>query len=105
MSSVGRDFFVFFFDFFFFERTRPVVPGKYEAAFCLIYLSTSNEARPRERSDRGHFLPLGKKKKSYRGAYRAPSFNLPVGMCVRVCDIEFIVFTVRQSCTRPISTN
>ena len=28
---------------------------------CLIYLSTSNEAWPRERSDRDRFLPLGQK--------------------------------------------
>ena len=26
-------------------------------------------------------------------------------MCVRVCDIEFVVFTDRESCTRPIFTN
>ena len=25
--------------------------------------------------------------------------------CVRVCDIEFVVFTAYESCTRPISTN
>ena len=31
--------------------------------------------------------------------------NLSVGMCVRVCDIEFVVFTDCESCTRPISTN
>ena len=28
-----------------------------------------------------------------------------VGMCVRVCDIEFVVITDCDSCTRPISTN
>ena len=26
-------------------------------------------------------------------------------MCVRVCDIDFAVFTDRESCTRPISEN
>ena len=31
--------------------------------------------------------------------------NLSVGMCVCVCDIEFVVFTDCESCTRPISTN
>ena len=35
---------------------------------------------------------------------RLPSFNLSVGMCVRVCDIEFVVFIDCSSCTRPIST-
>ena len=34
-----------------------------------------NEARQRERTDRGLFLPLGKKVSSYRGAYRVPLFN------------------------------
>ena len=28
-----------------------------------------------------------------------------VGVGVRVCDIEFVVFTDCESCTRPISTN
>ena len=35
--------------------------------------------KPRERSDRGRFLPLGKKVSSYRGAYRVPLFS--VCMC------------------------
>ena len=26
-------------------------------------------------------------------------------MCVRVCDVEFVIFTDCDSCTRPISTN
>ena len=34
-----------------------------------------NEARPRERSDRGRFFPIGKKAYSYRGAYRVPVFH------------------------------
>ena len=34
-----------------------------------------------------------------------PFCNLSVGMCVRVCDIEFVVFTDCESCARPISTN
>ena len=62
----------FFFLFFFFERTRPAASMRPP---CLIYLSTSNEARTRERSDRGRFLPLGQKSSSYRGAYRVPLFN------------------------------
>ena len=61
---------------YFFERTRPAVSMRPP---CLIYLSTSNEVRPRERSDRGRFLPLGPKASSYRGAYRVPLFNL--SMC------------------------
>ena len=54
----GADFFVFF--FLFFVRTHTAC-CKYEAASCLIYLSTSNEARPKERSHRGPFLLLGQK--------------------------------------------
>ena len=45
---VGRIFSCFFFDFFLFERTRHAASMRPP---CLIYLSTSNEARPRERSD------------------------------------------------------
>ena len=72
----GADFFVFFFElFFFFERTRPAASMRPP---CLIYLSTSNEAKPKERSDRGRFLPSGEKAFSYRGAYRVPLFNLSV---------------------------
>ena len=43
-----------------------------------------NEARPRERSDRGRFLPTGKKASSYRGAYRVPLFILSVCVCMCV---------------------
>ena len=67
----GADFSVIFL-FFFLERTRPAASMRPP---CLIYLSTSNEARPRERSDRGRFLPIGKKASSYRGAYRVPLLN------------------------------
>ena len=62
-----------------------------------------NEARPKERSDRGYFLPLGIKASSYRVAYRVPLFNLSVRASVSVCVI-FVVFT-DDSCTRPTSTN
>ena len=70
----GVDFFVFFFRPFFFLRTHTAY-CEYEATSCLLYISTSNEASPRERSDRGRSLPLGEKAFSYRGAYRVPLFN------------------------------
>ena len=44
--------------FFHFECTRPAASMRPP---CLIYLSTSNEARPRERCDLGRFLPIGQK--------------------------------------------
>ena len=44
--------------FFFLERTRPAASMRLA---CLIYLSTINEARTRERSDRGRFLSIGEK--------------------------------------------
>ena len=53
--------FYFYSSYFFFERTRPAASMRQP---CLIYLSTSNEARPKERSDQGHFLPIGKKASS-----------------------------------------
>ena len=56
----GAHFFVFLFFvlfcFVFFERTRPAASMRPP---CLIFLSTSNEARPRDRNDRDRFLPLG----------------------------------------------
>ena len=52
----GADFLSFFFQInilVFFERTRPTASMRLPR---LIFLSASNEARPRERSDRGRFL-------------------------------------------------
>ena len=72
-------FIVFVFSIF---RTRPTASMRPP---CLIYIFTSNEARARERNDRGCFLPLGKKNSSYRGVYRVPLFNLSVGVCECVC--------------------
>ena len=34
-----------------------------------------------------------------------PLFNWSVGVCLRVCDNEFVVSTDCESCTRPISAN
>ena len=67
-----------------------------------IFYAYCNEVRPRERSDRGSFLPLDKKASSYRGAYSVPLFSLSV--CLSVC-VTFVVFTDCESCTRPIFTN
>ena len=51
---VGRISSCFFFmDVFFFERTQSAASMRPP---CFIYLSTSNEARPRGRSDRGRFF-------------------------------------------------
>ena len=57
----GVDFFSCFSFFRSFFLGTHTACCQYEAAFCLIYLSTSNEARPKERSDRGRFLPLRQK--------------------------------------------
>ena len=46
------------------------------------------------------FCLSGKKASSYRGAYRVPSFNLYVCVCVTL-----VVFTDCESCTWPISTS
>ena len=43
--------------------------------FLSFFFFVFNEARPREQSDRGRFLPIGKKASSYWGAYRVPFFN------------------------------
>ena len=49
---------LFIYLFIFFERTWPAASVRPPR---LMYLSTSNEARPRERSDRGRLLPLRQK--------------------------------------------
>ena len=76
--------------------------------YCSASIKRCTEARPRERSDRGRFWPLGKKASSYRGAYRLPVPNQSVcpSVCpsVRVC-VTFVVFADCESCTRPNSTN
>ena len=63
--------------FFYFSSSNAVSrPAVSMTAPSLIHLSTSNEARPREGSDRGRFLSIiGKKASSYRGAYRVLLFN------------------------------
>ena len=79
-----------------------------EAVFCqLAKKPLHNETRPRERSDRGRFLPLGKKAYSYTGAYGLPLFNYSVRLSVylsAVC-VTFVVSTDCESCTSPISAN
>ena len=60
-----------------------------------------NEARPRERSDRGRFFPIGKKASSYRGAIQVAIISFA---CLSV-RVTFVVFTDFESCTRPISAN
>ena len=101
LLKICPGFRAFFLLVFFFERTRPAASM---SPPCLIYLSTCNEARPRERSNRGRSLPIGKQASSYRGSYRVPLFDSSACLCVSVCVI-FVVFTDCESCTRPISTN
>ena len=93
--------FRFFFRFVYFERTRPTASTRQP---CLMYLSTSNEARPRERSDRGRFLPIGKK--PLHTGVRTGCHCLTIIVCVSVSVcVTFVVLTDCESCTRPISTN
>ena len=93
LSVVGFRF--FFFRSLYFECTRPAASMR---PLCLIYLSNSNEARPRERSDRRSFFSYRQKSlfimrpffvfrqkvSSYPGTYRVPLFNLSVCVSVSV---------------------
>ena len=88
---------IFFFVFFFFERPRPAASMRPP---CLIYLSTSNEVRPRERSVRGCFFPLGQKRLFIQGCVQGAIIKF---VCRYVC-VTFVVFTDCESCTRPIFT-
>ena len=78
----GADFFVFFFFAFFFLRTLTAC-CKYEAASCLIYLSTSAGVRTG-----CHYLIIN-------------SLSVCLSVCACVC-VTFVVFTDCESCTRPI---
>ena len=88
---------------FLFERTRPAASMR---SPCLIYLSTSDEGRPRERSDGGRFLPIRQKKPLHTGVRTGCHYLvcLPVRLRVCVC-VTLVVFTDCESCTRLIYTN
>ena len=72
-------FFRFFFPrfFFFFERTRPAASMRPP---CLVFISTSNEPKPRERSVRGRFLPIGKKKPFHTGVRTGLHYLISLSM-------------------------
>ena len=74
--------FCFFFRFLFPPRTHTAY-CKYEAVSCLIYLSNINEARPKGRSDRGRFLPLGKKT-FHTGVRRGCHYLISLSVCIYV---------------------
>ena len=74
----GRDFSVIFF-----LRTHTAY-CTYEAASCLIYLSTSNEARPREQSDRGRFC-LQEKKPLHAGTGVRTGCHYFISLSIRLC--------------------
>ena len=70
-------FFRVFCSFFSFERTRPAASTRRP---CLMYLPPSIESRPRERRDRGRFLPFGQKSVFVMRpffAYRQKSLFIP----------------------------
>ena len=81
----------------------------------LFWSSTAgiyNRARPRERGDRGLFLPIGKKSLFIPGCVQGAIILISLSVCPSVCVssvcVTFVVFTDCESCTRailPISTN
>ena len=79
----GVDFLLFcvFFRFFFFERTRPTASMR---PSCLIYISTSTEARPRERIDRSRVLPSGKMP-VHTGVRTGWHYFVSLSVCPSVC--------------------
>ena len=79
----AKFFLIFFFPTFFLLRTHTAC-CKYEAASCLIYLSTSNEARPREQSDRGRFC-LQEKKPLHAGTGVRAGCHYFISLSIRLC--------------------
>ena len=78
----GGPFRDFFFRFFFFERTRLAASM---SPPCLIYLSTSTEARPRERSDRGRFFSFRVKKPLQTGVRTGCHYFIGLSVRLSVC--------------------
>ena len=74
----------------FFERPRPAASVRPP---YLIYLSTSNEVRPRERSDRDHFLPISNKKLFV--IRQAGEYGLTRGTCFVAGRIEVVAVAGR----------
>ena len=60
---------------------------------CLIYLSTSDEARPRERSDRGRCLPIGKKSLFIPGCVHGATIEL---VCLNVSCLSMCMCNIRR---------
>ena len=77
---------------YFFERTRPAASMK---PSCLIYLSNSNKVRPRERSDRGHFLPIGKKP-LHTGVRTGCHYLISLYVSVSVC-VAFVLLLIARA--------
>ena len=90
-----------FFSPFFILRTR-TRPAASVRPPSVIYLSTSNEARPKERSDRGCFFAYRAKNPFHTGVRTGFHYLICLSICLCVTIVDF---TGCESCTRPISTN
>ena len=104
--SVWWHFVFFLFDFF---SSNAHGLLQVRAVPRLMYLSTSNVTRPRERSNRGRFFLLAKKP-LHTGVRTACQYLISLSVCLSVClcvtvCVTFGAFTDCESCTRPISTN
>ena len=71
-----------FFSFLFSSNVHGLLQVKLP---CLIYLSTRNESRPRERSGLGRFLPLGKKASSCTGVRTGCHYLICLSVCMCAC--------------------
>ena len=81
---------------------RVPVPG---ILYMYYYITNINsKASPRERSDRGRFMPSRQKILFIPGCVQGAIIKF-VGRSVCACVYHSLFFTDFESCTRPISTN
>ena len=91
-----------FLRFFFFEHTRPAASTRPRfASFTSLVVMTQGR-RSEATESVGAFRA---KKPLHTGVRTGCHCLICLSVCVCVCDIEFVVFTDCDSCTRQISTN
>ena len=88
--------------------------GFFSAFFASICFSSNAHGLLHVRSPLASFTSLllmrpffasKAKKPLHAGVRTGRDYLINLSVCVPVCDIEFVVFTDRESCARPISTN
>ena len=78
-----------FFRFVFVERTRPATNMRHP---CLIYLSTSNKARPKEQIEPRPVFAYRQKRPLHTGVRTGCHHFFSLSVCLRICQSVFVTF-------------